>query len=137
MRSSALVSMTGHRSRVSWEWRMIDGAEGSRPRAPTVPVAAVKLVVPRLAGGYLHRPRLVEQLAISDYLVGEILSRLTDEVLDLLTAVSVCGHLTAPLAVLGEQVGGLGAVDGKARDVLAVRWAAGGFRRSPPGRPPC
>ncbi|MCO1660605.1 hypothetical protein [Pseudonocardia humida] len=37
--------------------------------------------------------------AISDYLVGEILSRLTDEVRDVLTAVSVCDHLTAPLAV--------------------------------------
>jgi LuxR family maltose regulon positive regulatory protein len=37
--------------------------------------------------------------AISDYLVGEILSRLTDEVVDLLSAVCVCDHLTAPLAV--------------------------------------
>src|SRR5689334_7694133 len=41
---------------------MIDGPQGSRPRAPAVPVAAAKLVVPRLAAGYLHRPRLVEQL---------------------------------------------------------------------------
>jgi LuxR family maltose regulon positive regulatory protein len=41
---------------------MIDGEKGFRPGPPTVAVAAAKLVVPRLGGGYLHRPRLVEQL---------------------------------------------------------------------------
>ena len=37
--------------------------------------------------------------AISDYLVGEILSRLPGDVIDVLLAVSVCDAVTAPLAV--------------------------------------
>jgi LuxR family transcriptional regulator, maltose regulon positive regulatory protein len=37
-------------------------------------------------------------LALSDYLVGEILSRLPADVLDVLTAVCVCEHVTASLA---------------------------------------
>ncbi|MBV9922557.1 MAG: hypothetical protein JOY78_17135, partial [Pseudonocardia sp.] len=50
--------------------------------------------------------------AISDYLVGEILSSLPDEVVDVLFAVSVCDAVTAPLAVaLAER--------GDAADVLA------------------
>ena len=50
--------------------------------------------------------------AISDYLVGEILSRLPGEVIEVLLAVSVCDAVTAPLAVaLTEQA--------DAADVLA------------------
>jgi LuxR family maltose regulon positive regulatory protein len=50
--------------------------------------------------------------AISDYLVGEILSSLPDEVVEVLFAVSVCDAVTAPLAVaLSDR--------GDAADVLA------------------
>jgi LuxR family transcriptional regulator, maltose regulon positive regulatory protein len=37
-------------------------------------------------------------MALSDYLVGEILSRMPADVLDVLSAVGVCEHVTAPLA---------------------------------------
>lgn len=41
---------------------MADQEHGSRPVSPRTPIAAAKTVVPRLSAGYLHRPRLVEQL---------------------------------------------------------------------------
>lgn len=49
--------------------------------------------------GVLLRDLVGNTLALSDYLVGEILSSLSADALDVLTSVSVCQRVTAPLAV--------------------------------------
>jgi LuxR family maltose regulon positive regulatory protein len=68
--------------------------------------------------------------AVSDYLVGEILSRLTVETRELLGAVSICGELSAPLAAAlsGRPDAGvvLGSLERETSLVLSVgedrRW---------------
>ena len=92
----------------------------------------------RLAALTLHDagdpgPLLVDLVrtghAVSDYLVGEILSRLPGEVVDVLTAVSLCDAVTVPLAVAITRRDDAGALLVRVKDETGLVTSYGRGRR--------